>query len=296
MSNITLKVAHEDGVNKITIVHATEKLARYKVYKKMLYDCFGKEANDQFDMIGVVTADDGLVCRFEDADCYKNDKPLTPTILSQYKVARDEYQISVESYNVGYKYEYYVTTEINGEIDISDKVTVTTDNNIQKYEYAIRKIESQYGYEDLIPNDEDMFCDMSSNKLNVKLNNGYSVVFIRAINMFETKSDAANILCYILKDDPYFPNRETGCDVPVGVKYNSRYRGPQESRKIDFFYMQAKNNLSKLKKRYEELDVMKNIMLEKPNYTTSDASQHLEEIDEMYNLILEDIKYEQRNN
>ena len=296
MSNITLKVAHEDGINKFTIIHATEKSVKYKVYKKLLFDCFGKEANESYDLIGTVTANDGLVCRFEDADCYRNDKPMAPTVLNQYKVARDEYQITINSNDVGYKYEYYVTTDVTGELDISNKVKVTTDTSIQKYIYAIRQIDNKYEYMDLVPGENDKFFDMSSNKLNIKLNDGYNLVFIKAVNIYNTESDPTNILCVVLKDDPGFPNKENNCGIPVGVRYNNRYRGPQESKKIDFFYMQAKSNLQTLKKRFEELDLMKNIMLEKPNYTTSDASQQLEEIDESLNNILEDIKYEQRNN
>lgn len=296
MSNITLKVVHEDGINKFTIIHATEKSAKYKIYKKLLFDCFGKEANNSYDLMGIVTANDGLVCKFEDADCYRNDKPLAPTILNKYKVARDEYQITVDSYNVGYKYEYYVTTEIAGELDISDKVRVTTNSSIKKYEYAVRKITNKYEYNDLKPEETDAFFDMSSNKLNVKLSDGYNLIFIRAVNIFDNKSEAVNVFCDILQDDPGFPNRETGCDIPVGVRYNNRFRGPQESRKTDFFYMQAKANLSKLKNRFKELETLKNIMLEKPNYTTYDASQQLEEIDKSYEIILEDIKYERRNN
>lgn len=295
MSNITLKVVHEDGINKFTILHATEKSVKYNIYKKMLFDCFGKEANEHYDLIGTVTANDGLLCRFEDADCYKNDKPLVPVILNQYKIARDEYQVTVDSYNVGYRYEYYVTTELNGELDISDKVKVITNTSIKKYKYAVRTIDNKYEYLDLVPNSKDIFYDMSSNKLNIKLKDGYNLIFIKAVNIFDTESDQVNVLCNILKDDPGFPSRETGCGIPVAVRYNNRYRGPQESKKIDFFYMQAKSNLEKLKKRFNDLDIMKDIMLDKPNYTYSDTSQKLEDIKESYDMILEDIKYEQRN-
>lgn len=296
MSNITLKIVHEDGINKFTIIHATEKSVKYKIYKKLLFDCSGKEANENYDLVGTVTANDGLVCRFEDADCYRNDKPVAPSVLNQYKIARDEFQITVNSNDVGYKYEYYVTTDVTGELDISNKVKVTTNSSIQKYVYAVKQIDNKYEYMDIVPGEKDKFNDMSSNKLNIKLNDGYNLIFIKAVNIYNTESDPTNILCVILKDDPGFPNQENGCGVPVAVRYNNRYRGPQESKKTDFFYIQAKSNLQTLKKRFEELDLMKNIMLEKPNYTTSDASQQLEEIDESLNNILEDIKYEQRNN
>lgn len=61
-------------------------------------------------------------------------------------------------------------------------------------------------------------------------------------------------------------------NVPHGVRYNNRYRGPQESIKVNSFYTQARYNINKLKKRIEYLELMKKEILEKPNNITSTTS------------------------
>lgn len=52
--------------------------------------------------------------------------------------------------------------------------------------------------------------------------------------------------------------------TPVGVKYNNRYRGPHESYKANSTYAQARYNINKLKKRVDELEKIKNDVLQKP--------------------------------
>lgn len=52
--------------------------------------------------------------------------------------------------------------------------------------------------------------------------------------------------------------------TPHGVKYNNRYRGPQESLKTNSTYNQAVYNINKLKKKLEYLEQKKNDIIEKP--------------------------------
>lgn len=55
-----------------------------------------------------------------------------------------------------------------------------------------------------------------------------------------------------------------GRDVPSGVIYNNRYRGPQESLKLDQSYAQARYNIKKLFKKIEYLDSIKEDVMKKP--------------------------------
>lgn len=52
--------------------------------------------------------------------------------------------------------------------------------------------------------------------------------------------------------------------VPIGVKYNNRYRGPQESFKLSQTYLQAKFNIDKLSKKVDHLNLIKKEVMEKP--------------------------------
>lgn len=55
-----------------------------------------------------------------------------------------------------------------------------------------------------------------------------------------------------------------GNAVPSGVKYNNRYRGPQESLKLTQTYAQARFNINKLAKKLEQLNLIKQEVMEKP--------------------------------
>ena len=89
---------------------------------------------------------------------------------------------------------------------------------------------------------------------------------------------------------------KTSCDIPVGVRYNNRYRGPHESRKQDAMITQIKYNLSKLKTRVEELEIYKENITIKPDYTNSILLSNIEYLESRLKEIREVVKYEQRNN
>lgn len=89
---------------------------------------------------------------------------------------------------------------------------------------------------------------------------------------------------------------ETKCGVPVGVRYNHRYRGPHESKKVDFLEQQIKYNLSKLKLRVTELETYMDNVTVKPDYTNTDIINKIEDIEFSLADTREELKYEQRNN
>lgn len=57
--------------------------------------------------------------------------------------------------------------------------------------------------------------------------------------------------------------------TPQGVRYNNRYRGPHESKKINPFYSQARFNINKIKEALKELESMKNEIIKKPDCNIS---------------------------
>lgn len=89
---------------------------------------------------------------------------------------------------------------------------------------------------------------------------------------------------------------KTSCDIPVGVRYNNRYRGPHESKKQDSMIMQIKYNLNKLKARVDELESYKDNVTIKPNYTNSILLDNIEYLESRLSEVREVVKYEQRNN
>ena len=84
-------------------------------------------------------------------------------------------------------------------------------------------------------------------------------------------------------------------NVPHGIKYNNRYRGPHESYKVNSSYVQARYNLNKLKDKIEHLELIKKNIIEKPkniNNITSSISSILVGID---NTIEKIMNYEVNN-
>lgn len=86
-----------------------------------------------------------------------------------------------------------------------------------------------------------------------------------------------------------------GRDIPSGVKYNNRYRGPQESFKLNQAYAQAKFNINKLAKKIEYLDLIKEEVMKKPKDIEPVISSAIVMLEYM-NDTIENIKnYEVRN-
>ena len=96
-------------------------------------------------------------------------------------------------------------------------------------------------------------------------------------------------------DNTIFIN-ESECDIPNGVRYNNRYRGPQESKKKDNMVSIAMNNINKLKERYSNLERYQMKLYDKPDYTNNLICNKVSEIMTSSNDIRECIKYDQRNN
>lgn len=80
--------------------------------------------------------------------------------------------------------------------------------------------------------------------------------------------------------------------IPHAVKYNNRYRGPQESKKLNSTYSQARYNLKKLKAKVEYLDEIKDTILEKPKNINLVISSLVTLISEINNTTSEIINYE----
>lgn len=84
-------------------------------------------------------------------------------------------------------------------------------------------------------------------------------------------------------------------DIPTGVKYNNRYRGPHESIKLNHSYAQARYNINKLAKKIEYLDSKKEEVMEKPKGIEPIVASTITML-EYINDTIESIKtYEVRN-
>ena len=124
------------------------------------------------------------------------------------------------------------------------------------------------------------------------IENGNYVFYAAAeYNQFASEFTSARIQI----DNTIFINN-LECDIPNWVKYNNRYRGPQESKKKDNFINIAKNNISKLKKRYEALERYQKNLYMKPDVNNNTICNIVDEIETSMNDIRGVIKYEQRNN
>lgn len=86
-----------------------------------------------------------------------------------------------------------------------------------------------------------------------------------------------------------------GKDIPSGVKYNNRYRGPQESLKLDQTYAQARFNIKKLFKKIEYLDVIKEEVMQKPQGINSIVASTTVAIEYINNTIESLKDYEVKN-
>lgn len=293
MNDISMKIVHEDGVNKITILNDTVKMARYTLYRRLVTNCFDVTVNEDFTPLGVVTADDGLVCRYEDSQCFLNDAPLPPTILNKYKTGANSLFISADSYNVGYKYEYYAEEVGTGRE--SNRVSVITDSIIDRYEYQVNKTDRSYDESILMP-EHNIFEKVTKGNFVVEnLHEGYNVIFIRAVSNSNVIGDFTRVFVDVIKDDPNFPNKTSCIGIPNGVRYNNRYRGPQESKKTDRMYAQARANINKLKAKFDMLDVLKDNVLQKPNLSSISTVEKIEELELILADIRKEIAYEQRN-
>ena len=98
------------------------------------------------------------------------------------------------------------------------------------------------------------------------LERGYWAFRVIAKDYGGNTSPVTGKTIYIDGDYETPPNKVTD-RTPNAVRFNNRYRGPQESKKINAMYCQIKNNINKLNNRYNELEEKVKGIKEKPQPT-----------------------------
>lgn len=184
--------------------------------------------------------------------------------------------------------EYYVEylDSNRNVISSSDKVIVELNKNITDFYYIVKKDGENVS-------DTSKFIQALEQCATItNLNNGRYIIYCYSI--FENRKSEISSLRFFI-DNTIFDDGLT-CDIPNGVKYNNRYRGPHESKKKDNFINIAKNNLNKLRKRFELLDEYQKELYGKADIDNISIASKIEEIKVSINDKREELKYEKRNN
>ncbi len=247
--NINLSASNESNIVTLTWVNDFTGATTYDIYRRECENTVnGTSLPGIFTKIATVTE-----CKF--LDTVKNivpAEPTEPTISINVQVRRGERTINIKSTEGGTKYEYYVhgTSDIDpaNEVD-SNKAYAIGINGIKGYKYFLRKVESTT----FAPPDSTDFIYSASTAILLKdLVNGTYAFYAKAIDNLNIESKVSRDTFNIINE--YFDEKRIIEEVPVGVKYNSRYRGPQESKKVDFMHQQIRYNLDKLKTKVSGLE------------------------------------------
>lgn len=262
MLNITLR--DRDPGNRTVeflIDNDVEDNFYYSLYRKRIMSTDGVPSLGN-DVLLYQISYDGPVSglAIKDTNCIDMANPSTPVITSLNLGGDNKLSITYESNDNGSVYEYHVrarskTTDL---VTRSNILTVECYSEISHYEISVVKGHEFY---DVIPNDRYFIKTIEGRYITGELTNGYYAIFIRAYDTLNYVSDVLKYIYYVGDKEKFYYTKQT----PIGVRYNNRYRGPQESKKASFMYSQIKSNLNKLKDRIDKLESRKESMLVKPN-------------------------------
>lgn len=218
---------------------------------------------------------------FIDEKCLDKNVPNIPEILDHMTKGDNRVYYEYSSSDNGTPYEYYVEkVSIAGVKERSNVVKAFTISEIKGYEYAVIATDGER--EDETPSDKDWIFTSKTDFTHKLEYTGYNSIFIRAIDNAGNKSLSVIRDVYIESEKVI---QTVIGEVPHAVKYNNRYRGPHESKKVNSLYAQVRFNLKKLRTKLEELDKKKDIVLEKPvNYNNKIILQ-ADSIEELYERI-----------
>lgn len=247
--NINLSASNENNIVTLTWVNDFTGATTYDIYRRECENTInGTSLPGIFSKIATVSDSKFL-------DTIKNivpAEPTEPTISINIQVRRGERIVNIKSTEGGTKYEYYIhgTSDIDpsNEVD-SNKAYAVGVNGIKGYKYCLRKIETTTFAP---PESTDFIYTASTGILLKDLVNGTYAFYAKAIDNLNIESKVSRDTFNIINE--YFDEKRIIEEVPVGVRYNSRYRGPQESKKVDFMHEQIRYNLDKLKTKVDGLE------------------------------------------
>jgi hypothetical protein len=247
--NINLSASNENNIVTLTWVNDFTGATTYDIYRRECENTVnGTSLPGVFTKIATVSDSKYL-------DTIKNivpAEPTEPTISINIQVRRGERTINVKSTEGGTKYEYYVhgTSDIDpaNEVD-SNKAYAIAINGIKGYRYCLKKIETTtYAPPD---STEYTYSDTTAILLTNLVDGTYGF-YAKAVDNLNIESKVSRDTFNIINE--YFDEKRIIEEIPVGVRYNSRYRGPQESKKVDFMHQQIRYNLDKLKTKVTGLE------------------------------------------
>lgn len=216
------------------------------------------------------------------------DKPTVPEIIKNTQTKRSEILINLKTKDIGSQFEYYVV----GDSVMSNTVTSETMSGIKGFNYLVKRLID----DKTVPLFEatEKFIFSESDAINItELVDGQYIFYAKSIDNDKNESDISNVLFYVRNQ--YLDIEKNINQIPTGVRYNNRYRGPHESKKVGFMYMQLKNNINILKGRMKALDILKDSIIVKPNYSNTNILESIEVIEVKLADIREELQYEKRN-
>ena len=249
--------------------------AKYIIYKRVL------EHNSSFTIIGEVDNE-----KFDDNDVIVNYIfPPEISITNQKDYGIIKVFITDNAKNkITYEYNI-IAYDVNNNVISSLKETVELFEKPDRYYYYLQNTK------DINAPKEYKISENGCVILNSLENGKY--IFYACAEYNNSTSDYTSKRISV--DNTIFAN-DVKCDIPNGVKYNNRYRGPQESKKKDNLIYIVTNNINKLKKKYSDLERHQTKLYEKADYTNNLICNKIDEIKTSSNDIRECIKYDQRNN
>ena len=251
--------------------------------------------------------------------------PTVPEIIKNTQTKRRELTINLKSREIGTMYEYWITSSKSETVhEDSNYGFATSTAGLKGYKYLVKRLINDKTEPVLKEEEKCIFSE--SDIINITdLEDGQYVFYAKSIDVDGNESEVDKVFFYIRNE--HLDIEKHLNQVPVGVRYNNRYRGPHESKKVDFMYMQIKNNINKLKERVTKIasyvdvvdsksEITKYIndnpeadmktamqqikfdetsMIEKPVIQTREVLQTVEEIEVKLHDIREELKYEKRN-
>lgn len=276
----TLKYKYPDINNSVALSWTTTDINadHYKVYRRILennvnYTCIKEQSDSSYTDANVLTK--------------ANLHAPEISINTQKEYGKIKIYL-INNIENSKTYIYYVETydQNNNIVSSSNKIQIEISNNPDSYSYLIKVADTPITKHDAYTKTQDS-CVILSN-----MDNGKYVVYAY-VQIGDIKSDTAQ--ARFIVDNTIFVTKQY-LDIPSAVRYNNRYRGPQESRKKDFAIIAIKNNINKLKKRVDYLDEYKSGILGKPETINVEITNLIETIENSLSDIRKELKYEGHNN
>lgn len=215
--------------------------------------------------------------------------PIKPSITNQYATEDRKVILEYTSKDTGSIYQYYVEG-----IDLSTKtvtesniVTTIVTTGIKEYNWCLHPVESDIN--PIILNNSHIAYNKTQREtvMTQSLQKGYYMFRIYTTDYSGNKSKVESKIFHVDGKTDETSNRVLD-EVPNAVRFNNRYRGPQESYKTSSMYNQVDYNIRKLSDKIDRLDVMKEEVLIDLNYSYGsfvDIIDNIqEEIDTFYDV------------